>query len=79
MLKFTFISKKTRVFFGQFLIKTASVAQLKPIHSLLPTYQNRYRTRAIISRGLYIVNPFFEGQKRFFKEFFSENFAFMFG
>ena len=29
-----------------------------------------YRTRAIITRGLYIFYPIFEGQKRFFKELF---------
>jgi hypothetical protein len=38
-----------------------------------------YRTRAIITHGLYIFNPLFEGQKHFFKEFFSENSAFMYG
>ena len=38
-----------------------------------------YRTRAIITRGLYILNPLFEGQKRFFKEVFPENSAFMYG
>ena len=38
-----------------------------------------YRTRAIITRGLYILNPLFEGQKCFFKEVFSENSAFMYG
>jgi hypothetical protein len=38
-----------------------------------------YRTRAIITRGLYIFNPLFEGQKRFFKEVFSENSALMYG
>ena len=37
-----------------------------------------YHTRAIITHSLYILNPLFEGQKRFFKEFFSENFAFMY-
>ena len=31
----------------------------------------RYRTRAIITRGLYTFYPIFEGQKRLFKEFFS--------
>ena len=30
----------------------------------------KYRTRAIITRGLYIFYPLFEGQKRFFKEVF---------
>ena len=30
-----------------------------------------YRTRAIITRGLYIFYPLFEGQKRFFKGLFS--------
>ena len=30
----------------------------------------RYRTRAIITRGLYTFYPIFEGQKRFFKELF---------
>ena len=33
--------------------------------------------RAIITHGLYILNPLFEGQKRFFKEFFSEISAFI--
>ena len=42
--------------------------------------ENEYRTRAIITRGLYTFYPLFEGQKRFFKEVFSENFtAFMYG
>ena len=39
----------------------------------------KYRTGAIITRGLYIFYPLFEGQKRFFKEVFSENSAFMYG
>ena len=38
-----------------------------------------YRMRTIITRGLYIFYPLFEGQKRFFKEVFSENSAFMYG
>ena len=42
-------------------------------------YHQRYRTRSIITRGLYTFYPLFEGQKRFFKEFFSENSAFMYG
>ena len=33
----------------------------------------------IITRDFYILNPLFEGLKRFFKEFFSENSAFMYG
>jgi hypothetical protein len=33
----------------------------------------KYRTRTIITHGLYIFNPLFEGQKRFFKEVISEN------
>ena len=39
----------------------------------------KYCTRAIITRGLYTFYPLFEGQKRFFKEVFSENSAFMYG
>ena len=38
---------------------------------MLETQQNRYRTRAIITRGLYTFYPIFEGQKRLFKELFS--------
>ena len=38
-----------------------------------------YQTHTIITRSLYILNPLFEGQKRFFKEFFSEEYAFMYG
>ena len=38
-----------------------------------------YRMRGIITRGLYIFYPIFEGHKRFFKEVFSENSAFMYG
>jgi hypothetical protein len=34
---------------------------------------------AIITRGLYILNPLFEGKKSFFKKFYSEKFAFMYG
>ena len=30
-----------------------------------------YRTRAIITRGLYTFYPIFNGQKRLFKELFS--------
>ena len=41
--------------------------------------ENSYRTRAIITRGLYILNQHFEGQKNFFKEVFSENSASMYG
>ena len=36
---------------------------LKKVH-----LSNIYRTRAIITRGLYTFYPLFEGQKRFFKE-----------
>ena len=36
------------------------------------------RAPLCIARGLYIFYPLFEGQKRFFKEFFSENSAFMY-
>ena len=39
----------------------------------------KYHTQAIITHGLYILNPLFEVQKRFFKEFFSENSAFVYG
>ena len=35
--------------------------------------------RGVITRGLYLYNPLFEVQKRFFKEFFSENYIFMYG
>ena len=35
--------------------------------------------RSVITRGLYLYNPLFEVQKRFFKEFFSENYIFMYG
>ena len=38
-----------------------------------------YCKRAIITRGLYILNTLFEGQKRFFKEVFSQNSALMYG
>ena len=41
--------------------------------------EKNYRTRAIITRGLYTFYPLFKGQKRFFKEVFSENSAFMYG
>ena len=37
---------------------------------------SRYRTRDIKTRGFYILYPHFESQKRFFKEVFSEMFAF---
>ena len=40
--------------------------------------KSRYRTSAIITRSLYILNPLFESQKRFFKVF-SENSVFMYG
>ena len=38
-----------------------------------------YCTQAIITHGFYILNPLFEGQKRFFKEVFSDNSATMYG
>ena len=38
-----------------------------------------YLTRPIVTRILYILNPLFEGQKRFFKEAFSEKSPFMYG
>ena len=38
-----------------------------------------YCTQAIITHGFYILNPLFEGQKRFFKEVFSDNSAAMYG
>ena len=41
--------------------------------------QFMYRTRAIITRGLYSFYPLFESQKRFFKEVFSENSVLMYG
>ena len=34
-----------------------------------------YHTHAIITRGLYIFHPLFEGQKRFFKEVFFRKFC----
>jgi hypothetical protein len=39
----------------------------------------RYHTCAIITRGFYILNPPFEGQERFFNEFFPQNSALMYG
>ena len=39
----------------------------------------KYRTRAIITRGLYINYLLFGSQKRFFKEVFSENYVLMYG
>ena len=42
-------------------------------------YKQMYRTRAIITRGLYIFYPLFGSQKRFFKEVFSENSVLMYG
>ena len=38
-----------------------------------------YRTRAIISRGLYIFYPIFEDHFFVFREVFSENSVFMYG
>ena len=38
---------------------------------ILKIYYLIYRTRAIITRGLYTFYPLFEVQKRFFKELFS--------
>ena len=39
----------------------------------------RYRTRAIISRGLYIFYPIFNDHFFVFKEVFSENYVLMYG
>ena len=52
---------------------------LKSFHDLIFSESLSYHTRAIITRGLHILNPLFEGQKRFFNEVFSENSAFMYG
>ena len=38
-----------------------------------------YRTRAIISRGLYIFYPIFKDRFFVFKEVFSENFVLVYG
>ena len=35
-----------------------------------PLHISIYRTRAIITHGLYVLNPLFEGQKRLNKGFF---------
>ena len=43
----------------------------------VPNLDVTYRMRAIITRGLYILNPLFEDQKLFFIEVFSEKSAFM--
>ena len=40
---------------------------------------NKYRTRAIISRGLYIFYPIFKDHFFVFKEVFSENSVLMYG
>jgi hypothetical protein len=40
---------------------------------------NKYRTRAIISRGLYIFYPIFKDHFVVFKEFFKENYVLMYG
>ena len=45
----------------------------------LNSYLSRYRTRAIISRGLYIYYPIFEDHFFVFKEVFSENSVLMYG
>ena len=42
-------------------------------NATLKILKNKYRTRAIITRGSCISNPLFEVQKRFFKEVFIEN------
>jgi hypothetical protein len=41
--------------------------------------KSKYRTRAIITRGLYIFYPLFGSQKRVFKEVFSEKSVLMYG
>ena len=46
---------------------------------LFKSIPTNYRTRAIITPGLYIFYPIFEGQKRFFKKKFSEISALMYG
>ena len=43
---------------------------MKVIKSQTKNNQTKYRTRAIITRGLYIFYPIFEGQKRFLRSFF---------
>ena len=43
------------------------------------SYMIIYHMCTILTHGLYTFYPIFEGQKRFFKEVFSENFAFIYG
>ena len=59
---------------GQVLVTGHDVGALEVFIFIFPhlfcyvsnmTKKNMYRTRAIITRGLYILNPLFEGQKRF--------------
>ena len=42
-------------------------------------YKIRYHTRAIITRGLHILNPFLKVKNIFLGFFFSENTAFKYG
>ena len=45
----------------------------------LSKMKSKYRTRAIITRGLYIFYPIFEDHFFVFKEVFSENSVLMYG
>ena len=64
----------------QWTLRVHSDPELKvPFVNFLGKPRPIYHMRAIITRGLYIFYPLFEGQKRFFKEFFSVNFAIMYG
>ena len=74
-------------FFCRLKTHTSSVPWFGSIQSkILVTPSERltenncdYRTCANLSRGLFISNLLFEGQKRFFNEVFSQNSALMYG
>ena len=72
------MSQKSKTSKGSFL--SESLMRIKKLHQItMLSRRFEYRTRAIITRGLYTFYPLFEVQKRFFKGLFSYNSGLMYG
>ena len=69
--------KVHEIYFKEYHCKVEGM-KLDLKNAFLAIYQNKYRTRAIITSGLYIFTPIFEVHFFVFKVF-SENFVLMYG
>ena len=73
MIIYHFLSLATQVIIAldNHFLSQATQVILALDNSLEAEFITMYRTRAIITRGLYTFYPLFEVQKRFFKGLFS--------